>query len=132
MAINGLQINSGASISATGGTAMTFTTDGQLVANGIHVSDLSVADYKVRPGITFKARMPQKRPDGTWQKGKFSATLTRPKTKADTTVDFPLARAEIEFLDESTQAEMLELRKQLAQLLVLAALNDFWNGGSKA
>lgn len=132
MAINGLQISSGATVSATGGTAMTFSIDGQSVANGIHASNLSVADYKLRPGITFKARMPQKRADGTWQKGKFSATLTIPKQKADTTVDFPLARAEIEFLDESTQAEMLELRKQLAQLLTLAALSDFWTGGSKA
>lgn len=132
MAINGLTIYSGATVSSSGGTAATFNIDGQVVANGVHVSDLTVADFKLRPGITFKARMPQKRADGTWQKGKFSATLTRPKTKADSTVDFPLVRAEVEFLDESTQAEMLELRKQLAQLLVLAALNDFWNGGSKA
>lgn len=132
MAINGLQIYTGATVSATGGTATTFNTDGQLVANGVHASDLSVADFKLRPGITFKARMPQKRADGTWQKGKFSCTLTRPKQKADTTVDFPLGRAEIEFLDESTIAEVHELRKQLAQLLVLAALNDFWIGGNKA
>lgn len=132
MAINGLTIYSGATVSATGGTPATFSIDGQVVANGVHASDLTVVDFKLRPGITFKARMPQKRADGTWQKGKYSATITRPKTKADTTVDFPLARAEIEFLDESTQAEMLELRKQLAQLLVLAALDAFWNGGSKA
>lgn len=132
MAINGLQVSTGATISVSGGTAKTYTTDGQVVVNGVHASDLSVVDFKLRPGITFKARMPQKRADGSWQKGKFSATLTQPKTKADTTVDFPLVRAEVEFLDESTQAEILELRKQMAQILMSASLDGFWTGGAKA
>lgn len=132
MAINGSTILSGATLAATGGTSKTFTTDGQIVANGVHASDMSVADFKLRPGLTFKARMPSKKSDGAWQKGKFSATLTVPKQKADTTVDFPLLRVELEFSDESTAAELLELRKQAAQLLFDTDFDQFWTSGNKA
>lgn len=132
MPINNSTILSGATLSATGGTSFTLTIDGQNVANGVHASDMSVTDFKVRPGVTFKARMPSKRPDGTWQKGKFSACLTRPKTKANTTVEYPLARVEIEFSEESTTAEVLELRKQAAQLLFDADYDSFWTSGNKA
>lgn len=132
MAINGSSILSGATLAATGGSAKTFTIDGQIVANGVHASDMSVADFKLRPGLTFKARMPSKKSDGTWQKGKFSATLTVPKLKADTTVDFPLARVEMEFSDESTAAELLELRKQIAQVLFDSDYDQFWTSGNKA
>lgn len=132
MALNGSTILTGATLNATGGTACTFTTDGSNIASGVHVSDQSVNDFKTRPGVTFKARMPQKRSDGTWQKGKFTATLTRPKVMADTRVEFPLVRVELEFTDESTVTELLELRKQGAQILFDTDFDSFWTSGNKA
>lgn len=133
MPINGMQILSGATLSATGGTAKTFDVDGMNIANGVHVADLSVADFKLRPGITVKARMPQRLANGTWQKGKFSAVITVPRLRSDgATVDYPLIRIEQEMSDESTIAEMTELRKQAAQLLFDTDMTQFWDSGNKS
>lgn len=117
MPISGMTLLSGATNSAAGGTAKTFSLDGLQVKSGVHVADLSVTDFRLRPGITFKSRMPAKRADGTWQKGKFSATLTIPKLLADgKTVEYPLGRLEVEPHAESTDAEIIAILCYMAQL----------------
>lgn len=133
MPINGMTLLSGATNSATGGTSKTFSVDGQQVKSGVHVSDMSVADFRLRPGITFKSRMPYKRPDGTWQKGKFSATLTMPKLLADgKTVEYPLGRIELEPHAENTDAELVALLCYMAQMCFDTDTVSFFKTGSLA
>lgn len=117
MPINGMTLLNGTTVSASGGTAKTFSLDGQQVKSGVHVADLSVADFRLRPGATFKSRMPSKRPDGSWQKGKFSATVVVPKLLADgKTVDYPLGRIELEPCAESSEAEIVVILNYMAQI----------------
>lgn len=131
MPINGMTLLSGATNAATGGTSKAFSVDGQQVKSGIHVADLSVSDFRLRPGITFKSRMPSKKSDGTWVKGKFSATVVIPKLLANgTTVDYPLGRVEIEPVAESTEAEIVAILCYMAQLCFDADTVSFMKTGS--
>lgn len=133
MPINGMTLLSGATNNATGGTSKTFSVDGLQVKSGVHVSDLSVTDFRLRPGITFKSRMPAKRADGSWQKGKFSATLTIPKLLADgKTVEYPLGRLEIEPHAENTDAEVTAILCYMAQLCFDSDTVSFFKTGSLA
>lgn len=131
MPINGMTLLSGATNAATGGTSKTFSVDGQQIKAGIHVADLSVSDFRLRPGITFKSRMPSKKSDGTWVKGKFSATIVIPKLLANgTTVDYPLGRVEIEPVAESTEAEIVAILSYMAQLCFDVDTVSFMKTGS--
>lgn len=132
MGIQSFTLSAGATLSPTGGTPFTLTLDGVEIQNGIHVSDAAVADFKTRPGCSFKVRMPSKRADGTWQKGKMSMVFTRPKVLASGVVDYPLVRIDHELTAESTDAEMTALLNQAAQLLVSASTQSFLKTGSKA
>lgn len=133
MPINGMTLLSGASVSATGGTAKTFSPDGLQVKSGVHVADLSVTDFRLRPGVTFKSRMPAKNADGTWKKGKFSATLVIPKLLADgKTVEYPLGRIEVEPVAENTDAEITAILTYLAQLPIDSDTVSFFKTGSLA
>lgn len=133
MPINGMTLLSGATVSAAGGTSKTFNVDGIQVKSGIHVSDMSVTDFRVRPGITFKSRMPTKRADGSWQKGKFSATIVVPKLLADgKTVEYPLGRIELEPHAESTDAEIVAILCYMAQVCFDSDTISFMKTGSLA
>lgn len=79
MPINGLSIMDGAtSIAVTGGTAQVFTPDGVLVNNGIHVAAAGVADFRVRPHISFVNKNPQRKSNGSYTQG----TRTQKSTEA--------------------------------------------------
>lgn len=133
MPIHGMTLLSGATNSAAGGTSKTFSVDGLQVKSGVHVADLSVTDFRLRPGITFKSRMPSKRVDGTYQKGKFAAALVIPKLLADgKTVEYPLGRIELEPHAESTEAEILAILCYLAQMCFDADTVSFFKTGSLA
>lgn len=130
MSISNASVMGGAAVnSVTGGTAVNYSADGQQVTNGVHVSDTTVADFRVRPGITFKVKQPVL--NGlVWSKDKKSATLVRPKLLASGLTVFNLIRIEIEVHPESTSAEALELRTQGAQLCYDADFTNFWTLGA--
>lgn len=131
MPIQNSTVIAGATPSITGGTPFTLTIDGTQVKSGIHVADASVADFRIRPNATFKSRMPLKKADGTYQKGKNSVTFARPKILADLkTVDYPLVRIELEYSAESTDAEIVALMNQGAQFLFDADFTAFFKTGS--
>lgn len=130
MPIQNSTLLAGATLSAAGGTTFTLTVDGTQVKSGVHVADASVADFRIRPNATFKARMPSKKADGSYQKGKNSVTLVRPKVLANGVVDYPLVRIDIEYSAESTDAEITALMNQGAQLLFDADFTNFFKTGS--
>lgn len=117
-------------IAPTGGTDQTFTETGNDVQNGIAVSDATVADFRVRPSITYKNRQPVRQADGSWTKAKRSFVLVIPKITADGSTVFNLVRGDVEAHPETTTAEVNELRFLGAQILGSPETLNFFQVGS--
>lgn len=117
-------------IAPTGGTDQTFTETGNDVQNGIAVSDATVADFRVRPSITYKNRQPVRQADGSWTKAKRSFVLVIPKITADGSTVFNLVRCDVEAHPETTTAEVNELRFLGAQILGSPETLNFFQVGS--
>lgn len=132
MPLNGMTFLQGGTVSATGGTSKTLTTDGQQVVNGLHLIDASVTDYRTRPNCTIKYKAPTLKSDGTYTKGKMSFVGVRPMLSADGQTHFNLVRTEIEVHPEASAAELANLRSQGAQQLCDADTDNFWSTGSLA
>lgn len=118
------------SLSVTGGTAKAYATDGQNVTNGIHFSDSSVTDFRVRPHITVKNRNPQRQSDGKYSKGKQDIIFTLPFVKADLTIGFTTARYSMEYDPEVAAASLKNVRYSIAQLLFDSEMETFHVSGS--
>lgn len=130
MGLQNASILVGSTLSATGGTALTFSLDGQQVSGGIHVSDAATTDFRVRPNFTAKTKIPTVDSLGVYSKGKRSLTFVRPKILASGKTVFPLVRIELEDHPEMTQAEVDALISQGAQLLFDADCTAYWRTGS--
>jgi len=125
-----LTILDGATVSATGGTGKTYTTDGTIIVGGIHLADASVTDFRIRPNITARVRMPQLQADGSYTKMKISAVHTVPQILASGKTVFNLVRTELEVHPELSAAAATELRNKGAQLLFDSEMTNFWSAGS--
>lgn len=117
-------------IAPTGGTDQTFTETGSYVQNGINVADASVADFRVRPSVTYKNRQPSQLANGTWTKAKRTATLVIPKIVSTGETVFNLVRIDVEAHPECSTAEVNELRFLGAQILGSAETLNFFQAGS--
>lgn len=79
MSINGMNIADNAtSIAVTGGSALAFYPDGQEVSNGVHVAATAVADFRVRPHVTFRNKNPQRKADGSFTNSTRTIVFTYP------------------------------------------------------
>lgn len=131
MPIKTASILVGATVSATGGTALAFTTDAQTVPNGVHVVDAAATDFRTATQITARNfKIPSVDKDGVYSKGRKGMTLVKPKILASGKTVFPLGRVEIEDHPEMTQAEKDELRLETAQMLIDSDFVTFWRVGS--
>jgi hypothetical protein len=131
MSIKGLIINEGAAgCSTVGGTAVTFVEGSREVKNGTYVIDSSEANFMLRKNATFISREPSLNSDGTYTKGKRQFTLVHPKALADTSLVHNLGRVQFELHPEMTEAEILDLRLSVAQMIYVAAVEDFYNIGT--
>lgn len=130
MALIGMSIPAGATLAATGGTAKSFTTDGVDVTSGVHLSDASAADFRVRPNCTFKVKQPSLDSQGVYSKDKKSVTYVVPKILASGKTVFNLIRIEREVHPESSQAEADHLNNMGAQFLFDSDTSAFWSAGS--
>lgn len=117
-------------VSVTGGTAQTFTPDGESVKNGIHLIDASVSDFRVRPSITVKYISPKLLSDGTYTKGKMSATYVVPYILENGKTVFNLSRCEIEIHPECMATVLSDFQKKGAQIFCDTDLANFWLAGS--
>lgn len=121
----------GATVSATGGTAQTFTPDGVSIANGVHLADAAEANYKLRNSLVLKTRNPSL-VNGVYGKAKRWATLTVPMVQEDGSIAFNLVRIEVEVSPEMSSVNQLDMLKRASQLFFDADLTAFWSTGSLA
>lgn len=132
MSLVNLSLLSGATCSATGGTAYPFSPSGKSLANGYHLIDAAQADIRIQPSIQFVQKFPVRQPDNTWSLWKQETLLTIPKLCADGIVRAQRLRIQRETLAEGTAAEKLALVTLGAQLLFDADVTAFYASGSVA
>lgn len=133
MALSNATVLNGATISATGGTTMTFALSGKDVPSGVEIVDVGATSYVTRTSASFKVKMPTyNATSNSWSKGSREVTLVKPKVLASGDVVFPVVRIKVETHPEMTAAEEVELRKEAAQILFDADFETFFVTGSKA
>lgn len=130
MAINNGTIADGATVSATGGTSKTLVASGVAVTNGVQVMDSSVTDFRVRPTLTAKNKVPKVLATGEWTKGVRSMNIVFPKILASGKQGFPCIRISLEDFPEMTQAEIDKMTNWAAQALIDADFASFWRTGA--
>lgn len=131
MGLKNMSLLSGATVSATGGTALAFATDGQSIPNGIHLVVPADSDYQTRRVATAKYRPPTLDvKTGAYGKDKKSISLALPQVLTDGKVVFNTIRIEREVHPGLAAATALDLNKIGAQMLVDTDLTDFWAVGS--
>lgn len=131
MGLKTMSLLTGATVSASGGTALAFAEDGVSIQNGLHLMVPADADYQTRRQVTVKYRPPTlNAKTGVYGKDKKSISLALPQVLADGTVVFNTIRIEREVHPSLSAANASELCKLGAQLLVDPDVNDFWANGS--
>lgn len=130
MGLQNLQLTTNATIAVSGGTAQSFSPDNLEVPGGLHVVDASVLDYRVRPQITFKAKSPIKKSDGSFTKDIRSAKHVVSFIDSDGNVQYDWVEVTTSLTAGSSN--LAELRKKGAQLCVDTDLDAFYAVGSRA
>lgn len=131
MGLKTMSLLAGASVSASGGTALAFADDGVSVTNGIHLVVPADADYQTRRQATAKVKQPTLDPKtGVYGKDRKSISITHPLVLADGKVVFNVIRVEREIHPNFSAANALELNKLAAQALIDADTVDFWAAGT--
>lgn len=132
MGLQNASILAGATISAAGGTAQNFTPDGQTVANGVHLIDASVADFRTRPTMTVKTTPPTVLPDGSMTKDKRVVTYVEPFINTKGVIEYDYIRIERRMSPESSAAKGTGLLVKGAQICTDTDFANMWALGSLA
>lgn len=131
MGLKTMSLLAGATISASGGTALVLAEDGQTIQNGVHLIVPADADYQTRRQVTAKYRPPTlNSATGVYGKDKKSISLALPLVLPDGKVVFNTIRIEREVHPSLSAANAEELCKLGAQLLVDSDVAAFWATGS--
>jgi hypothetical protein len=131
MGLKTMTLLAGATVAATGGTALAFADDGVSIQNGVHLIVPADADYQTRRQLTAKYRQPSLDvKTGVYGKDKKSISLALPVVLADGKVVFNTIRLEREVHPSMSAADVLELNKLGAQLLTDDDVLAFWATGS--
>lgn len=130
MGLKTMSLLTGATVSATGGSALAFASDGVTVQNGLHLIVPADADYQTRRQATIKYRTPTlDTKTGAYGKDKKSVVYAQP-ILVDGKVFFNTIRIEREVHPSTTAANALDLCVVGAQLLVDSDAAAFWASGS--
>lgn len=131
MGLKSMSLLSGATVSASGGSALAFAEDGVSITNGIHMIVPADANYQTRRQLTAKVKQPTLDvKTGAYGKDKKSISLALPIVLTDGRVVFNTIRIEREVHPSLAAADALELNKLGAQLLTDSDVTDFWATGS--
>lgn len=131
MGLKTMSLLSGASISATGGTALAFSDNGVSIQNGIQLVVPADTDYQTRRVVTVKNRPPAlDAKTGVFGKDKKSISLSVPQVLSTGQVVFNTIRVEREVHPSFAAASADELNKLAAQLLTDSDVTSFWSAGA--
>lgn len=131
MGLRTMSLLTGASVAATGGTALVFADDASTITNGVHLVVPADADYQTRRQVTAKYRPPTiNAKTGVYGKDKKSMSLALPIVLTDGSVVFNTIRIEREVHPSLSAANALELNSLGAQMLVDADAAAFWAAAS--
>lgn len=131
MGLKNMSLLAGATVSASGGTALVFSDDGVTIQNGVHLVVPADTDYQTRRNVTAKYKPPTlDASTGVYSKDKKSICLAKPIVLSNGKVVFNTIRVEREVHPTLSAAEALELNKLGAQLLSDSDLDAFWSAGS--
>lgn len=131
MGLKNMSLATGATISATGGTAVAFSDDGVSIQNGLHLVVPNDSDYQTRRQATVKYRPPTlDAKTGVYGKDKKSISLALPVVLPSGQVVFNTIRVEREVHPSLSAANATDLNKLGAQLLTDADTDAFWAAGA--
>lgn len=124
-------VNSGATLSATGGTGITLSQMGLAVNNGVAVFDAAITDARLRRVVKFRS-IPAKYDSRTktWSKQRCWVTHSLPMLLADGSIAFNVWENKFEFHPELSQANADDIRLVNAQLQFDTDFVSFWRTGS--
>lgn len=131
MGLKTMSLLSGATVSASGGTALAFAEDGVSIANGVHLVVPADTDYQTRRQVTAKVKQPTlDAKTGVYGKDRKTISLTLPLVLPDGKVVFNVIRVEREVHPSLSAANALELNQLAAQILIDADVAAFWAAGT--
>lgn len=132
MSIVNSTLSAGATVAATGGTSFTLAADGQSSPGAVHVANMAITDFRIRPNAWFRSKVATvlDKLKGTFSKGKRSVVYVKPKLLASGELIFPLVRIELEDHPEMSAAEISALVSEGSQLLCDADYAAFWTTGT--
>lgn len=130
MSLKNASLLTGATVSATGGTALVFADDGVTVPNGVHLVVPATADYRVRQNATCKFRPPALLADGSYTRDKKSVSYTVPQILASGKVVNNVIRVEREVHPELGASAATDMNRIAAQFLFDSDTDNFWSAGS--
>jgi len=128
-----LSLATGATVSSTGGTALTvgILNNGQ---NNQVILNVSSDPLKTMRRFTFSATPPK--PSTTNPSGftlaRRQVYMTFPRTLASGVVVLDKAIATIEFAQDTATSDVNDMRKHIAQAMIDSDLDGFWQAGSLA
>lgn len=129
--LKGMSIADGAtSLSVTGGTAQVYNTDGVTVNNGIHLAATAVADFRVRPHLTFRHVPPKRLANGRFSLGVRTMNVTDPVLDSNGEVHYVSTTIERKYDVAVSASTVKSNRYKAAQLLFDADTEDFNVAGS--
>lgn len=118
-------------ITMTGGTDTTFTPDGEVIANGVHVS-VAAQPFITRDHVLFKNRNARLMGDGTYTKSNRESKYVSPIVLASGKTAFNTGKLILEIHPESSDAEILDLCMVMAQIAAGTSTLTFQKTGSLA
>lgn len=131
MSLVNLGLLEGATLAATGGTAISFTPANGNGPNQLVVANAAETDFRLRETVVSKASLPVKQNDGTWSKDRRSQTLNIPVYDPVTqTYDSIVVRIERVAPAFSTPAQLVAANILGAQLLFDTDTAAFYAAGS--
>lgn len=132
MGLKNMSLLTGATIAATGGTALSFQDTGVTIQNGVQLIVPTDTVYATRRTCVCKTRPPVLDPKtGVYGKEKRSIVFVDPTTDPLTgKITFNTIRIEREVSSSIDAAQAVSMNNIGAQLLTASDLEAFWATGS--
>lgn len=131
MALSNATLVTGATISVTGGSTVTFNPSVQKT-DSVDLIDIGASDERTQTKISCRSVAPvYTNSTASYSKGKRFVTVTVPVILANGETVFDAIRIEMTYHPEETAASRLDRRKMAAQVLFNASFDTFFVTGSR-